>query len=103
MQKQVLLVINGNPLLGDLEEIELSDQGFESIKSINEIVRYDDDSDYFSFLGEHAGQVLEYSVKTLMECELPSTVQTIVEKFGVKHFFSEDFSEMIDNLGKQHD
>lgn len=104
--RHVLAIIDGKPLLSGLEEDSdvLSEKGYESVKSINEVIVVDDDEwadeSWFYTQGHHAHQVLEYSIKTLIDHENPALVQKIVKLFGIKNFFADAFSDMIDNLGK---
>lgn len=100
--KHVLIIINGKPLLDDLDEFDISESGYESICAINEVVRYDEEMEWFFVIGHYAHQVLQHSVQSLIESDSADLVKHIVKKFGLKNFFANAFSEMIDNLGEKN-
>lgn len=98
----VLTIINGKPLLDDLDDDNvISDAAYSAIKDINEVITTEEQWDgeiYFYAAGQHAHQVLEYGVKALIDHESPEFVKKVVAKFGLKCHFSDAFSDMIDNL-----
>jgi hypothetical protein len=98
----VLPIINGKTLLGDLDDDNvISESAYSAISAINEVITTEkqwDDEIYFYAAGQHSHQVLEYSMKTLIDHEPVALVKAVVEKFGIKTQFSDDFATMIDNL-----
>jgi len=101
----VLPIINGLPMLTAFDENEtenLTDEGYGAIKDINELIVVEEEWDgntWFKLLqGGFSHQVLEFSVKNLIAFESASFVKKVVDVFGLKHHFCNDFSTMIDNL-----
>ena len=101
----VLTIIDGKPLLSvfdDMNEV-ISTESYESIKNINELISVDDpwddgEMEFRLIQGGYSYQVIEYSIKSIIATQTGEFVRKVVEVFGLKLFFSDDFSKMIEAL-----